>query len=450
MFIKGFEKCKKFYFIGIGGVSMSALAKLLLQMGYDVSGSDREKGERLQELFQKGARVYVGEDDKREDLLVCDCVVYTDAVNINNIELNAAIRGKKMLCDRARLLQKISLNFSHVLSVAGSHGKTTCTAMCAHILVATKSGFCAHIGGEDSLYGNFYLNGYDYLVTEACEYKKNLLKLVPDRAILLNVDKDHMECYDDVNDLYNTFRIYCQKAQTTFVCADDENCLNMGEFVTFGIQNQFADYRAVDLRCKHEKYSFTVQEYGKNLCKIHLNCVGKNNVYNALSAFAAMRSYGFDEYEIAKGLQSFAAVKRRFEKIGSYNGGAFVCDYAHHPKEILSSVQTARGMTNGELYVIFQPHTYSRTKYLMSEFVAVLSSIDNLMIYKTYSAREFYDEAGSAERLAKAVGGCLYAENAFMLKTWLQKTIRAGDVALFLGAGDIYYAAKYILNELNS
>lgn len=449
MQIKGLEKCKKFYFIGIGGVSMSALAKCLKQSGYTVSGSDRENSERLQELSEKGISIYLGEDGQRESLLSADCVIYTHAVSESNSELVAARHLKKHLYDRAEFLGLISACFSRVLSVAGSHGKTTCTAMCAHILAATKSCFCAHIGGEDATFGNFHCSGLDYFVTEACEYKKNLLKIDADTAILLNVDKDHMECYDGESDLYDTFRLYCQKAKTTFVCADDKRCASMGEFATFGIENEFADYRAVDLRCKNEQYSFTVQEYGNKLCRIQLNCVGRNNVYNALAAFAAMRSYGFDEREIVLGLQTFTAVKRRFERIGSYNGGAFVCDYAHHPKEILSSIKTAKGMAEGKVYVVFQPHTYSRTKYLMEEFVQALCKIDNLMIYKTYSAREFYDESGSAKTLAKNIGCCLYAENAFMLKTWLQKTVKSGDVALFLGAGDIYYAAKYILKELN-
>lgn len=428
---------------------MSALAKFLKSNGYFVSGSDRENSERLQELSERGINVYLGEDGDREALFLSDCVVYTHAVSAGNDELNAAKRLKKKIYDRAQLLKIISDQFTHTISVAGSHGKTTCTAMCAHILFATKSQFCAHIGGEDNQFNNFYLNGFDYFVTEACEYKKNLLKMTPETAILLNVDKDHMDCYDSEADLWHTFQAYCQKAKTSFVCADDKCCASMGEFATFGILNEFSDYRAVDLRCKNEKYSFTVQEYGKNLCRIQLNCVGRNNVYNALAAFAAMRSYGFDEKEIAQGLQTFSSIKRRFERIGGYNGASFVCDYAHHPKEIVSSVQTAKGMAEGKVYVIFQPHTYSRTKFLMTEFVETLDKIENVMIYKTYSAREFYDEAGSAKTLAKKLGGCLYSENSLMLKTWLEKTVKSGDVALFLGAGDIYYAAKYILKELN-
>jgi UDP-N-acetylmuramate--alanine ligase len=161
-----------------------------------------------------------------------------------------------------------------------------------------------------------------------------------------------------------------------------------------------------------------------------------------------MRSLGFSEKEIAKGLESFSAVKRRFERIGGYHGASFICDYAHHPQEIQSTLRTAKGICKGNLYVVFQPHTYSRTKLLMGEFVKALRPIKNLMIYKTYPAREKYDREGSAEALSEAVGSCLYSENVYVLKTWLKKTVKEGDVVLFLGAGDIYYAAQYLLKEI--
>jgi UDP-N-acetylmuramate--alanine ligase len=232
------------------------------------------------------------------------------------------------------------------------------------------------------------------------------------------------------------------------VCADDKKCARFTDFVTFGIENTLSDYRATHIRKNGERYSFSVEEYGKALCRVQLRAIGYCNVYNALAAFAAMRSLGFHEKEIACGLENFTAVKRRFEKIGSYHGASFICDYAHHPKEIAATLRTARGVCKGQMYVVFQPHTYSRTKSLFKEFVETLRSVKNLMIYKTYPAREAYDELGSAATLANAVGGCLYADNVYVLKTWLKKTLKEGDVALFLGAGDIYYAAQYLLKEL--
>ncbi len=426
---------------------MSALAKFLSVRGYEVSGSDGAKGEETDALAFYGVQVAIGVDEERESLLSADAIVYTDAIPDEHRELKKArILGKKIY-SRAQLLGLLCENFSTVVSVAGSHGKTTCTSMCAHILKYIGAPFTAHIGGADCDFGNFYTSGSDYLVTEACEYKKNLLNVRADVAILLNVDEEHMECYDGEADLLRTFYQYCAKARTAFVCADDLRCTALGEFPTFGIKSMLADYRAVDLRANEEKYSFTVEEYGKPICRVKLNAIGRCNVYNALAAFAAIRSLGFPEKEIAKGLESFTAVRRRFEKLGNYHGASCIADYAHHPREILATLTTATGICKGNLYVVFQPHTYSRTRILMKEFVSVLRPIKHLMIYKTYSAREKYDEEGSAARLAQTVGNCLYAENVYVLKTWLKKTVKEGDTVLFLGAGDIYYAAQHLLRE---
>ena len=428
---------------------MSALAKLLSACGYLVSGSDKFGSNITENLPFFGVKTYIGNDVTRQEFLRSDCVVYTDAINAEDAELSAAKQAGKFVLSRAELLKIVSQNFTHTIAVAGSHGKTTCTSICAHALKSCNVPFMAHIGGEDSAFGNYYFSGFEYFVTEACEYKKNLLKLKPDVGILLNVDKDHMECYDGEEDLAKCFYKYCLSSKTAFVCADDKRYEQFNRFPSFGIKNAMSDYRATDLRANGERYAFTVEEYGRAICRVKLNAIGYCNVYNALAAFAAMRSLGFNEKEIVKGIQAFTSVKRRFEKIGDYRGCSFICDYAHHPKEILSTASTAKRICRGKLYVVFQPHTYSRTKLLMKEFAEVLGKIENLLIYKTYPAREKYDEEGSAESLVEAVGNSLYLENVYMLKTWIKQTVREGDILLFLGAGDIYYVAQYALDKLN-
>lgn len=425
---------------------MSALAKLCATLGYVVSGSDAVRGESTKDLPLYGIEVYIDCDKTRKDLRLAGTVVYTDAISSSNEELLQAKALNKRLLTRAELLSLVCEDFHEVISVAGSHGKTTCTAMTAHVLRGLQLPFTAHIGGEDAEFGNFHYLGKEYLVTEACEYKKNLLKIRSNRAIVLNVDKDHMECYDGVDDLIATFQAYCEQAKNAFVCADDERCLRLGNYVTFGIHSPLADYRAVDIRANGEKYSFTVEEYGRATCRIRLNAIGKCAVYNALACYSAVRSYGFEGKEIARGLATFHAVRRRFEKIGVFHGASFVCDYAHHPREITATVQTAKGICKGKLFVVFQPHTYSRTRLLMEEFVSALGGLDEVMIYKTFPARESYDVEGSAETLARRVGA-LYAENTYVLKTWLKMTVREGDMVLFLGAGDLYYVAQYLLRD---
>lgn len=427
---------------------MSALAKHLFYQGYSVCGSDLYRSTQTEDLSKIGVEVFIGEDGCREALLRAELVVYTDAIPKESVELCVAIARNKKVLSRAEFLEMICKDFSKVVSVAGSHGKTTCTSMCAHVLKGVNAPFTAHIGGMDKTLGNYFSCGNEIFLTEACEYKKNLLKVPSNVAILLNIDKDHMECYKDEQDLLETFRDYCKGAEAAFVCVDDPKCASLGNFSTFGIENPLADYRAVKLCANAEKYSFIVEEYGKTLCQVRLNAIGRCNVYNALAAFAGMRSLGFDEKEIAKGLEGFQSVRRRFEKVGAYRGASFICDYAHHPSEIASTVKTAKGICRGRLYVVFQPHTYSRTKLLMRDFVRTLREIENLVVYKTFPAREQFDEEGSARRLSQNVGSCLYAESVYVLKTWLKTTVREKDIVLFLGAGDIYFAAQYLLNEL--
>lgn len=446
MRIQGLKTSKRVYFIGIGGISMSALARFVLESGYAVSGSDAVRSEQTQALVDCGINVDIGEQITG-GLIAADTVVYTDAVPTTHLQLQYAIKTQKCILSRPDLLRLVANEFKEVIAIAGSHGKTTCTSICAHIFAELGLPFCAHIGGMDADFGNYYQTGREYLITEACEYRRNILKIKPTSAVLLNVDKDHMECYSGEQDLLTCFQSYCLSANTAFVCADDEGCRRLGDFPSFGIVNSLADYRATDLRVMGERYSFTVEEYGKPIVRVKLQAVGRCNVYNALAAFAVTRAYGFDENVIAKGIQTFRAVKRRFEKIGEFNGATCICDYAHHPREITATVATAKAIAKGEVYVVFQPHTYSRTKLLLREFINALGQIKNLVIYKTYAARESYDEEGSGKRLSQEVQNSLYADNVYALKTWLKTTVKEGDVVLFLGAGDIYYAAQYIVKR---
>ena len=429
---------------------MSALAEFLSVNAYMVCGFDDNGGERIAYLKKLGIPVYEKEITNFviNEFESSNVVVFTDAILNEHPLFVKAKSDKKRLISRSELLGKVCETFPSSIGVSGSHGKTTCTAMIAHALRALKEDFTAHIGGIDSELGNFYARGEEFFVTECCEYKQNLLRVPCESVIVLNIDKDHMECYESETQLKEVFRIFCARAKRAFVCADDEKAVSLGDFVTFGINNEFSDYRAVNLKEVGQCYQFTLLEYGNELCKVRLKARGICNVYNALAVFAVLRSYGFDERKISEGLSSFSGVKRRFEEIGIIQDVTYICDYAHHPREIQSTVETARKMFKSTVYVIFQPHTYSRTKLLMPEFVEVLRGIENLVIYKTYPAREFYDEVGSAKTLAENVGGCLYIENMRELSVWIKRSVLAGDAVLFLGAGDIYFVAQRIINGL--
>lgn len=427
---------------------MSSLAKLLLTFSLPVSGSDLVKNEQTDELIAFGAKVFVGVDGRRRELLEADVVVYTDAISTENEELLSALKQGKKVYKRVDFLAKIAREYDCLIAIAGSHGKTTCTSMCAHILKTAAAPFTAHIGGEDLSLSNFYFSGRNYLLTEACEYKKNVLKIPADIAVLLNVDKDHLECYEGEEDLKESFFTYQKRARVAIANADDSATKKGENFITFGIENE-ADYRAKDLTSICEKYSFTVEERGRYLCRVRLDVVGKHNVYNALAAVAAARQLHISPRAIQLGLYAFKGVKRRFEFLGDYLGVNILCDYAHHPNEIRSTLLTAAKIKRGSLFVVFQPHTYSRTRLLFEEFCECFSGVENLMVYKTYAAREAFDEAGSAFTLSKALQNCLYAESLREVKVWIEKSAKKGDTVLFLGAGDIYCIAKFLATQGN-
>ncbi len=421
-----------FFFVGIGGVSMSALAKILSESGKTVAGYDRSDGEYVRALRFAGTEVYF---DAHTDISAYDCVVYTDAVAGNNPILLSARRLNKPIISRGELLAEVCKQFNYVTAVAGCHGKTTCTSMIAHVYDAAGIGFSAHIGGTDLKFTNGYLSGFDYFVTEACEYKKNFLALTPDLSVILNSDADHLDCYGSAENLKRAYDSFAQKAKTAIRLYGDGDA-----DITFGLDDR-ADYFAKKVRGYRGNYSFIAYEEGKELGKVALSSAGKHNVLNALAAIAAARTIKLDFARIAEGLNNFTGVKRRFESIGTIRGVQCIADYAHHPNEIKAALKTARQVTEGEVFVIFQPHTYSRTKNLFKDFVSVLSTVKKLLIYKTYAAREYYDDAGSALTLSTAVKHSRYADCPQDILDFT-RPCGENDLILFLGAGDIYDIAN--------
>lgn len=436
MGIKYFENVKSFYLIGIGGISMSAIASFLISRGYKVRGSDICESEITEKLRREGAEVFVPHD--RLNISDEKIVIYNSAIRGDNCELSFARDSDKLVLSRAEFLNLMGANFSHSVYVAGSHGKTTATCMIAHIFDAAGKKFCAHIGGEDLDFSNFVYKGDDYFISEACEYKKNILKLKGETALLLNADCDHMECYSCKEELDRTFRTFLGEADNAVVCGEGGLKILPND-VTFSLRR--GCYYPENICSDGEKYSFDIIERDEFLCGVKLNVYGKHNIYNALAAAAVARLYGISGENIKRGLSSFKGVKRRFEFVGSFNGARVICDYAHHPDEISAVINTAKKITGGELYVIFQPHTYSRTKFLMERFVNSFKDIKNIAIYKTYPAREKYDEEGSAKTLADRIKNARYEDCIAGLKDFLSN-VKKEDLILVLGAGDIYSLVK--------
>ncbi len=431
---------RTFYFVGIGGVSMSALAQLLTDRGYFVRGSDAQESAFTAKLRARGIAVHIGADEEISE----DIVVYTGAVDGEHPQVKAAGRAGKRLMSRAELLGRIAEGYPHVLSVAGCHGKTTASCMLAHIFWVNGKPFACHIGGEDLDLGNYTATGNRTLVTEACEFRRAFLTLKSEIAVVLNCDLDHTDCYHSDGELAAAYAQFAAQAQKVVVNADDPRARALPHTLDFGFYN--GDIRAERLCADRERYTFTVTERGVPAVRVRLNVVGRVNILNALAAYAAARLCGFGGEEIKRGLESFRGVKRRFEQVGTIGGMPVVCDYAHHPREIAATLKTALRLAQGNVRLVFQPHTYTRTRDLMGGFVDVLRRADRPIIYRTYAAREPFDFAGSAVALTARLADAVYVQSPRGLRARLTERAGDGDLILALGAGDIYEIVKSILD----
>lgn len=438
MFNGFFDVNDSFYFIGIGGVSMSALASLLLGFGKKVAGSDTNQNEYTSRLKTLGVRIDC--QHASPSISGYDVIVYTDAVKENNVQLCEALKLGKTVISRGALLAEVSELYNVLIAVAGCHGKTTCSSMLSHIFFAANKKFSCHIGGNDLKFFNCYDGGHDYIIAEACEYNKNFLRLKPEIAVVLNSDVDHMECYGSAECLKEAYKQFAASAKAVVTLYGD---LNVRGSITFGFDDR-ADYYAKTIKNNGGKFTFTAYEGETALGTVRLGVYGKHNVLNALAAIAVSRYVGIPFDCISQGLSDFKGVQRRFEQIGTVNGALVIADYAHHPNEIKATLRTAKLITGGELHVIFQPHTYSRTKILFRQFTSVLSAQKSLMLYKTFAAREYYDDAGSALRLSQALKKSCYGDDLRDIKRFMGAA-KEGDTVLVLGAGDIYYLAKSAL-----
>jgi len=428
------------YFIGIGGVSMSALALLLQERGIRVRGSDRAANEFTEKLERSGIPVHIGSEEEITE----STVVFTGAVEETDPQLSAAKRAGKRLIPRAELLGQAAATFPHVLSVAGCHGKTSTTSMLAHIFEKGKRGYTSHIGGEDLSLGNFRCTGRDYFLTEACEFKRSFLSLKSEIALILNTDRDHTDCYHDDRETIEAYALFASQAEKVIVNGDDRRARKFPHTLSFG--RHCGDVRAVKVYSDGEYYRFTVVEKSLPMVEIRLAVPGEVHVSNALAAYAAARLCGFSAAEIKEGLESFKGVKRRFEKVGTLCGTPVVCDYAHHPREIEATMATAEHLSRGRVRLVFQPHTFTRTRDLMDDFVAVLKRAEQPIIYRTFAAREKFDAAGSAYTLAGRIPEACYVQSPEQLKNRLTDGLTPDDLVLVLGAGDIYGIAKSILD----
>lgn len=418
---------------------MSGLAKIALLQGARVSGSDSSNC-YLPELSDLGASIYMGHDAIHISNDI-DLIVYTGAVKLDNVEL---VEGKRLnipIMERDEFLGVLSNNFKEVIAVAGSHGKTTVTSMLGHIFKYAKLNPTIHVGGVSlNLKSNTIVGGSDYLIVEGCEYRESFLSLTPTTSVILNVDKDHLDYYGTLDNVKNAFNKFARSSEFVIGRRQDEIVHNNMDFVD--------NWRVKKIKVTNTGYKFRVYYKDKFYLKATLHVMGRHNIENSLFAIATCHHYNIPKRLIKKGLSTYLGVKRRYENIGEYYGVPVIADYAHHPKEISSSIIGIKERYSSPL-IIFQPHTYSRTITLLDEFISVLSDINNMIIYSTYPAREKYDPKGSAYALYKKLNcrNKFYAKDMESLTHLMQPLIfeNTFDVIVVLGAGNLYDKIKEIL-----
>ncbi len=440
------------HFIGIGGISMSALAELLAARGCLISGSDRQDSPLIRRLEQLGIPVRIGH--ARDAIAGADCVVYTSATDSENPERKAARENGIPLLRRAELLGQL-VNPHPAICVAGTHGKTTTTAMITTMLIAADHDPTALVGGIISGWETALHIGNGALwVVEADEYDRSFLTLKPKIAVVTALEADHLDCYEDMNDIRATFEQFVNTLPDdgcAVLCADSPEIrmLNLdGPYkkITYGLTG--GDLRATNIEQDGFGVAFDVVEKNKRLGRTRLQVPGKHNVTNALSALGVGVHVGLNWEKICSCIEAFRGVHRRFEILGKAQGIAVVDDYAHHPTEIAATIQAARAGWSGRLVVAFQPHLYTRTRDFGPDFAQVLQRADRVWITDIYPAREELIAGVDGKWLANQIPGANYAPALNDLKSALLNDLHADDLLLVMGAGDIETVARDIYQIL--
>lgn len=470
--LEPFSGSFKAYFLGVGGASMSALATYLAKKGVCVGGCDKVAGEFIPRLLNCGVAVDIlgnlGADNVSADnlsadiqsgeifsgaallsgarvpngLLNADLVVYTSALAKTDELLSFCRKIGKPMLSRAQLLREIMDSYPFSIGVGGTHGKTTCTCMLAHIFKQADKKFCAHIGGADKILGNLYLSGNDCFISEVCEYKRNISLFSPTIGIILNADNDHLDSYGSFSSVCAEFLSYGRRSKLCVYNADDK-ALRLISGTSISLKNPACDYYAERIVSSGGVTRFNAFERGRAIGRFKIKSGLIHNVLNALAAMAAARLYGISIDKIRRGLYSFCGVERREEWLGVAGGALIFADYCHHPAQIKQTLAALGALKGKRLTVVFQPHTYSRTKNLFEQFVCALKTVNaRLIITDTYAAREPYDYFGSGERLASEISGSEYIPEKSVAAQAALKGALNNDVIAFLGAGDIYAEAK--------
>lgn len=459
MYKINFDQPVHVHFIGIGGISMSGLAEVLLEEHFTISGSDNKESALTKHLEASGARIFYGQ--KASNIIEgIDVVVYTAAIHEDNEEYQAAVAKGLPMLSRAELLGQLMTNYDMPIAVSGTHGKTTTTSMLSHILLAGDMDPTISVGGIlKAIGGNIRVGGSEVFVTEACEYTNSFLHFFPKIGVILNIDEDHLDFFKDLEDIRNSFHEFAK------LLPEDGTLVINGEIdrleeitsdlpckvITYGNDNRM-NYSASNIT--HNKLgeaSFDFVRGGEFVSRIALSVNGDHNVSNALAALAVADQLGVPVAVCEKGLREFHGTNRRFEYKGEFNGVTVIDDYAHHPTEITASLTAARHYPHREIWCIFQPHTYTRTKALFPEFVEALSHTDHIIMADIYAARET-DTLGIssrdiADRLREKGCDAYHFPSFKEIEDFCRENCQKGDVLITMGAGDVVNIGEDLIQK---
>ena len=457
MYKINFKKPIHIHFIGIGGISMSGLAEILMQEGFTVSGSDTKKTPLTEKLESLGAHIFYSQtaENITDDI---DCVVYTAAISKENRELIETVARKIPRLTRAELLGQLMKNYKNPIAVSGTHGKTTTTSMISHVLLEGDLDPTISVGGIlQAIGGNIRVGNSETFITEACEYTNSFLNFFPKISIILNIEEDHLDFFKDIEDIRSSFKQFASllpKDGTLIINTDIDNYEEIFEglncnVITYG-KSPSALFRASNIEYDEKGFaSFDLMKSGEIIDHIKLSVPGEHNVSNALASIALSRLIGIPMETIKKGLLSFTGTDRRFEYKGMMDDVTIIDDYAHHPTEIEATLKACAHYPHKELWCIFQPHTYTRTKAFMNEFADALSHADHVVLADIFAARETDTLGISSKDLADKIKakGCdsHYFPSFEEIEKFVKANCKAGDLLLTMGAGDVVKIGEDLL-----
>ena len=447
--IERLKKYKKVHMVGIGGVSMSGIAEILVNFGFQVTGSNNVETETTKKLEKAGIKVSIGHNEK--NIIDQDVVVYSAAIKQDNPELVTAKSKNIPIIERADFLGELTRCYKDTITISGTHGKSTTTSMVSLCFLEALKDPSIQVGADiKQLDGNYKVGNSEYFIIEACEYVESFLKFSPKSEIILNIDNDHLDYFKNFENIKNAFVKYVKLLPDDgllVVNGDDKNALDLIEYtnatsISYGISNKNTDFFAVNIVFDNNGFpEFDVYAKGEFYGRIKLSIPGMHNVLNALACIALCDYYGINLNSIQKALLSFTGANRRFEFKGTVNGANIYDDYGHHPTEIVATAKALMNKKYNKSWVVFQPHTYSRTKNLMDDFAKALLNFDNIIILDIYAAREKNTYGVTSKDLADKISSlgkdALYIPDFNDCVKYLKENLQENDIVITQGAGTV-------------